>query len=135
MPHGHMASSFPPPPRSRELISPPPLPPPLSLGFPAAAPTARCSAPAAAPRAALRWERCPAGRPWFGHGSKCTYPIPIPTKIGSKMGAEMVPLVLTHSRFESQSKPGTKIGYPAPGKELGRRLQLFLAGTAPYQPF
>ena len=33
---------------------------------------------------------------------------------------------------ESQSKPGIKMVYPEPCKELRRRPQLFLAGTAPY---
>ena len=35
---------------------------------------------------------------------------------------------------ESQSKPGIKMVYPEPCKELRRRPQLFLAGTAPYKP-
>ena len=34
--------------------------------------------------------------------------------------------------LESQSKPGTKMVNPEPCKELERRPQLFLAGTAPY---
>ena len=33
---------------------------------------------------------------------------------------------------ESQSKPGVKMVYPEPCKELRRRPQQFLAGTAPY---
>ena len=36
--------------------------------------------------------------------------------------------------YESQSKPGTKMVCPEPCKELRRRPQLFLAGTAPCQP-
>ena len=34
--------------------------------------------------------------------------------------------------FEPQSKPGIKMVYPEACKELRRRPQLFLAGTAPY---
>ena len=36
--------------------------------------------------------------------------------------------------LESQSKPGTKMGYPQPCKELRMRPQLFLAGIVPCQP-
>ena len=34
--------------------------------------------------------------------------------------------------IEPQSKPGTKVVNPEPCKEIGKRPQLFLAGTAPY---
>ena len=37
----------------------------------------------------------------------------------------------TQSPSESQSNPGIKMVYPEPCKELRRRPQLFLAGTAP----
>ena len=33
---------------------------------------------------------------------------------------------------EAQSKPGIEMVYPEPCKELRKRPQLFLAGTAPY---
>ena len=41
-------------------------------------------------------------------------------------------VVLLPKPSESQSKPGIKMVYPEPCKELRRRSQLFLAGTAPY---
>ena len=35
-------------------------------------------------------------------------------------------------RLESQSKPGTGMVHPDPGKEFRRRPQLFLVGIVPY---
>ena len=41
---------------------------------------------------------------------------------------------LGESQSKPVTKPGTKMVYPEPCKELRRRPQLFLAGVVPYQP-
>ena len=47
---------------------------------------------------------------------------------------ELVSVAIAFSASESQSKPGIKMVYPEPCKEVRRRPQLFLVGIVPYKP-